>query len=544
MKKITLFITMLISICFTNLHGQTVYVDFEDGGKDMTFDGWSGPSVQKVAHPSEIIGGINTSAFVGAYTHPNNNWWGGVYSTSGYITPAIDFSANPFIKIKVYADQPIPVLFKLEQDTDAGNNAEVWFNVPADKTNQWVEIYINFEGVTKTGLNKIVMFMDPNDEYSSEGSVYYFDDIVGTNIAPAASITYSPGNNATGISLLTECKITSNLHLRNVDDSAITDVSTIAWLKEGSATGVDVPFTGSISGDKSLVTITPSSELKASTTYFYGIDDDEIEYQTGVALTGVTASFQTSTAQVFEMYNDFDGVSKSVVVEAMGDETGDMGDASIVADPLGGTNQVLQWNKKGTWGGWERAHLELEAPIDLNAANNIFTIDVYAQANNAGNPNSIMLKLMDVRDEGSETGKIEKWVDLTKIEEWETVTVVLEGDYSIEYDHIFIFGGENGKTYHLDNIQGPGLKSTASIKDFEIEGLAAYPNPTNSKWTISTRDQQIQAIDVYSVIGKRVLSLKPNTMSANVDASVLSPGVYIATITTEKGTSSRKLIKN
>jgi len=86
--------------------------------------------------------------------------------------------------------------------------------------------------------------------------------------------------------------------------------------------------------------------------------------------------------------------------------------------------------------------------------------------------------------------------------------------------------------------------TTLGIADYEIEGLMAYPNPSNSKWTISTKDQEIQAIEVFNVIGKRVLSVNPNALSANVDASSLSPGVYIATITTQKGTSSRKLIKN
>ena len=53
-----------------------------------------------------------------------------------------------------------------------------------------------------------------------------------------------------------------------------------------------------------------------------------------------------------------------------------------------------------------------------------------------------------------------------------------------------------------------------------------------------------KGIDVFNVLGKRVLSVKPNTLSVKVDASGLAPGVYITTITTEKGTSSRKLIKN
>jgi len=89
-----------------------------------------------------------------------------------------------------------------------------------------------------------------------------------------------------------------------------------------------------------------------------------------------------------------------------------------------------------------------------------------------------------------------------------------------------------------------GKYSTLSIKNYEIPGLTVYPNPTSSKWRIATSNQEIQSIEVFNVIGKRVLSLKPNTLAVNVDASILSPGVYIATITTERGTSSRKLIKN
>jgi len=89
-----------------------------------------------------------------------------------------------------------------------------------------------------------------------------------------------------------------------------------------------------------------------------------------------------------------------------------------------------------------------------------------------------------------------------------------------------------------------GAFATLKVQDFEIEGLMAYPNPTSDKWTISTKDQEIIAIDVFNVLGERVISLKPNAMHVNVDASGLSLGIYISTITTEKGTSSRKLIKN
>jgi len=81
------------------------------------------------------------------------------------------------------------------------------------------------------------------------------------------------------------------------------------------------------------------------------------------------------------------------------------------------------------------------------------------------------------------------------------------------------------------------------INDVEIEGLKAYPNPTSNQWTISTKDQVINSIDVYDVSGKKVISLQPNAISTTVDASSLNAGMYISTITTNLGTVSRKLIK-
>lgn len=103
-------------------------------------------------------------------------------------------------------------------------------------------------------------------------------------------------------------------------------------------------------------------------------------------------------------------------------------------------------------------------------------------------------------------------------------------------------GGTTGTAY-IDNIYFYD-STTLGVKDFEIEGLTAYPNPTTDQWFISTKDQVINSIEVYNVLGKRVLSVQPNALSAKVDASSLAPGMYISTITTDLGTASRKLLKN
>lgn len=103
--------------------------------------------------------------------------------------------------------------------------------------------------------------------------------------------------------------------------------------------------------------------------------------------------------------------------------------------------------------------------------------------------------------------------------------------------------GGSTDTFQFDNLVF-GEYATLSSKDFTIEGLAIYPNPTIDTWNISTKSQAINSIEVFNILGKRVLALRPIGLSAEVDASNLNPGIYIAKISTELGTQTKKLIKN
>lgn len=105
----------------------------------------------------------------------------------------------------------------------------------------------------------------------------------------------------------------------------------------------------------------------------------------------------------------------------------------------------------------------------------------------------------------------------------------------------FAWAGGFGITKYFSYTVGDTC--SLSIRDFEIEGLKIYPNPSKDRWNISTIDQSILAIDIYNVLGRKVLSIKPNALSASIDASSLPSGVYLSTITTQKGTASKQLIK-
>ena len=108
-------------------------------------------------------------------------------------------------------------------------------------------------------------------------------------------------------------------------------------------------------------------------------------------------------------------------------------------------------------------------------------------------------------------------------------------------------GGESGTpslsgTYIIDNLT---LGATVlNVEDFKSLEFRAYPNPTQSSWTIKNAKSVIKTINVFDILGKNVLSLAPNASEVNVDGSTLKSGLYFAQIKTESGINSIKLIKN
>ena len=108
-------------------------------------------------------------------------------------------------------------------------------------------------------------------------------------------------------------------------------------------------------------------------------------------------------------------------------------------------------------------------------------------------------------------------------------------------------GGESGTpglsgTYIIDNLT---LGATVlNVEDFKSLEFRAYPNPTQSSWTIKNAKSVIKTINVFDILGKNVLSLAPNASEVNVDGSTLKSGLYFAQVKTEAGINSIKLIKN
>ncbi len=91
--------------------------------------------------------------------------------------------------------------------------------------------------------------------------------------------------------------------------------------------------------------------------------------------------------------------------------------------------------------------------------------------------------------------------------------------------------------FRLEFLSGLGLKNNA------LNLRSVYPNPTKGIWNVKTQNATISLIAVFDVLGKKVMTLQPNSYETFIDASNLQKGIYIAKITTEIGIESIKLIK-
>ena len=84
--------------------------------------------------------------------------------------------------------------------------------------------------------------------------------------------------------------------------------------------------------------------------------------------------------------------------------------------------------------------------------------------------------------------------------------------------------------------------SSLAVKNFNAGSFKAYPNPTRDSWNI-TSNEDIISVQVFDILGKSVYAKPASSKEVSVNAASLSNGVYFAKVSTAKGTSTVKLVK-
>jgi adenylate kinase family enzyme len=93
----------------------------------------------------------------------------------------------------------------------------------------------------------------------------------------------------------------------------------------------------------------------------------------------------------------------------------------------------------------------------------------------------------------------------------------------------------------VSSAKAQNVKPQSKIQESAIEGLSLYPNPiTNGRVYIATKNDAEKEIQIFDVLGKKIVQTQLNTRELNI--SSLSPGVYIIKIREEESTATRKLI--
>lgn len=507
--------------------------DYESDETDTPFVTWGSAGFAAVPNPAPDA--INNSSTVGQFTHPGGVWSSGIESEGTF--DYIDFAETPFFSMKVWVDKPINIVFKLQNNPSYWQNNEIYYAVTESEINQWIQLTFNFSNVTASNYNRVQLWFDGDTSGGSEaGDVYYFDDIVKSNVPPAAEVTYNPADGATDVLQYAQLSINSNFQFVNLDGSDIDDASSKLELRENDSSGTTVPFAALISEDNNTFTIVPNELLTAGASYWYGVKDGVVKYdETQETISGLNATFTASNAGLPNMvvYNDFDGNDNlSLVTQALGDPAGPFSPQSM--DPIGGSNSVMEWYKGESWGGWERIHLQLEMPFDISQGD-VFSFRVFSSVKTG-----IRFKLADAMNDWEQTGNYESGSEIfpdqniLNTNQWKTYYFnVSEMPEDSNFDHLFIFLGRGDnepgadEVFYIDDIMGPALQSTASLNDFDNGQVVLYPNPAQNVIHIKNLLGN-KTIRIFDINGRLVHQTK--TASNTLSIAALNQGFYFLEI--------------
>jgi len=128
--------------------------------------------------------------------------------------------------------------------------------------------------------------------------------------------------------------------------------------------------------------------------------------------------------------------------------------------------------------------------------------------------------------------------------EWQTVETEGISASEVKYTSLAIdSSSELFLVYDSDGLFAKTYNSTLGINGFnnKIFNVKLYPNPTSNNFKIDIgNNSNIEALEIYDILGKKVMSVKNNIDHVNI--SSLNNGIYILKIKTNNGEASKKLI--
>ena len=448
--KLRLLLLLLLTFGISN--AQVTHIDFDDNNPNIVFNSWNTSSTfAKVTNPMQDV--TNGSVYVGQFTAGNDNGVGiGVIDSPLIFTSPFNIASNPIFTMKVFATEEMDVTFHLENSPDWGNNIEVTASVTTADIDQWTELTFDFTSFTNIYMNNIVIIIGGDN--TTEGDIYFFDDIKGPALYTSPALEYSPANGATDVTINTDLVLSTNGNLRELDDSELTDLTGKVALRVGDVNGADVSFAATINGDKNKIVINPTSDLSNETTYWYGVLDNTIEFTSDEVVTGFSASFTTKvaiTGDINEMLFDFDTTNENVGFESWSGT----GFAKIANPDASGINvsaNVGQYTHAGNDSGLENSLVDNATPLTpFDFAETPFIkVKVWVSK-----PVSVMVRLQNYPDYGNGEEKV---IEVTETNTWVELIYSYSSTTATNYDRVQIYfdrdqsgGSVTGDVFYFDD---------------------------------------------------------------------------------------------
>ena len=164
---------------------------------------------------------------------------------------------------------------------------------------------------------------------------------------------------------------------------------------------------------------------------------------------------------------------------------------------------------------------------------------MYVHTYVAGNSNTGIPVRLKIENNNDPTQSVETEAYTTVVDAWEilefdfnneaTGTAALNENYPFSMASLFFnFGsvGDDQTVYYFDNISF-GSPISLGIDSVSNESFKLYPNPVEDYLNINSTNSAIKNIDVYNILGKKIVSA--NSVN-RLDMSSFSDGIYFVKI--------------
>ena len=125
----------------------------------------------------DIVGPAETYQF----KHTGNNH-DGVQTVDDINFDKIDFTATPYLKVKVYVPKPITIacVFQFKENPD-DQESKIYMIQEESETGQWIELTFDFTGVTSR-YDRLQLLFEPDLSGNYVNEDIYFDDFIMSKV--------------------------------------------------------------------------------------------------------------------------------------------------------------------------------------------------------------------------------------------------------------------------------------------------------------------------------------------------------------------------